>query len=226
MKRKDERHTGVGRASISLFLISAHSSPEILFFCPKWLDKKKKEERKKEMWHCSVSIFCLGWAPFSLSLKRLIMMSVLCYLLGSAWLLISDQQSSATPFVTPAWTTAELVIVLLFSFFLFQERDFLLFLNRLKADSKQTQPDPFFWTSQHNLLLRKRTTKQNKPRLGTRMCFSNYQKNEKPICLGELFFFFPLFFATSDTVPLCQTISLFSSTASCISFVERVQRKV
>lgn len=91
-----------------------------------------------------------------LSLQLLIMMSILSYLLGSAWLLISGQHSSTTLLVPLPTTQTRVSLFFLSSssFFLsWTVTCFLLFVVTLPADSHQTKTDPRFWNSQHNSLL-------------------------------------------------------------------------
>lgn len=91
-----------------------------------------------------------------LSLQLLIMMSILSYLLGSAWLLISSQHSSATLLVPAPHNTAETISLFSFLFFFFFPGQWpascCLLLHFLLSLTKQ-KPDPRFWNSQHNSLL-------------------------------------------------------------------------
>lgn len=83
--RKKYRTGGVGGASISLWLISAHASPETAFFQAKWRAHRD-----------NLTVFLLSFSAWtelhslSVSLRQLIMMSILSYLPGFGWLLISD----------------------------------------------------------------------------------------------------------------------------------------
>lgn len=80
-----------------------------------------------------------------LSLQLLIMMSILSYLLGSAWLLISSQHSSATLLVPAPHNTAETISLFSFLFFFFLSWTmtcFLLFVVTLPAESHQTKTWP------------------------------------------------------------------------------------
>lgn len=111
--RKKHGSGGADGASISLRLISAHVRPETIFSWP------KLEVHKANLTMLSLH-FLLGLNShfLCLPLQLLIMMSILSYLLGSAWLLISGRHSSATLLV-PAPPTAQQTISVFSSFLLF-----------------------------------------------------------------------------------------------------------
>lgn len=133
-ERKKHRAGGVSGASISLWLISEHASPETICSWPKC-------EAHKD----NLTMFLLHFLPklhsLCLSLWQLIMMSILSYLLGSSWLLISGQHSTATLLVPTPQTTAGHIT----AFFPSTVACFLLFIVWLPADSRQTKPDQCFW---------------------------------------------------------------------------------
>lgn len=99
---KGEKTEAGSWVSISHCLIFAHARPETIFPWPKW--RAHKDNLAMSFLHFS------SWTRLysvCLSLRGLIMMSILSYLVGSSWLLIRSQHSTATRLVPAPQTTAE-----------------------------------------------------------------------------------------------------------------------
>lgn len=138
MEEKREKEWNTERVVLVELLsvsdLSAHASPGTICSQPKW-------EAHKD----NLTMFLLHFPPelnsIRLSLWQLIMMSILSYLLGSGWLLISGQHSIAT-LVFPLPRPQESTSLLFFT----TVACFLLFIVWLPADSRQTTPDQCFWS--------------------------------------------------------------------------------
>lgn len=200
-KRKNQR-----MGSISLWLISAHASPETIFSWPKWESTQRQPDNVPSSFSAWTELHSL-----CLSLWQLIMMSILSYLprlwsapnqrpaLHRSTLLVPAPQTTAEPHCHFFFLdSSPLSSCLSFDFLLTPDKQTLTSVSGLGSVST-------------NFTL---VTENSKPGLDLVFCHRKKRKKwfrfKANPSISVFFFFFSIGdCSTNVIIPLCQTISLF-----------------